>query len=75
MKLSDTEKGRSYRIKCIVLPNDEMHRLLALGLTENTVIFIVGGKRNGPRIIKIRGTRLAIGRKFCQGIEVGEVML
>ena len=48
-------------------------RLEALGLNEMTKLQIQNSKRGGAFIIKVRGTRLAIGKRIAQGIEVEEV--
>lgn len=47
-------------------------RLQALGLNDGTVITVLNRKKNGALIIRVRGTRLAIGKHISQGIEVEE---
>ena len=47
-------------------------RLEALGVNEGTDITIVNKKGSGTLIIKVRGTRLALGKKIAAGIEVEE---
>ena len=47
-------------------------RLQALGLNDGTVVTVLNRKKNGALIIRVRGTRLAIGRHISQGIEVRE---
>ena len=44
----------------------------ALGLNDGTIITVLNRKKNGALIIRVRGTRLAIGRHISQGIEVEE---
>ena len=46
-------------------------RLEALGVNEKTPVAILNRKGSGSVIIKVRGTRLALGRKIAEGIEVG----
>ena len=73
MRLCETEKGKSYRIEEIEVINSITRRLEALGLNEGTVITVLNHKRNrGAFIIKVRGTRLALGRQIAEGIEVKE---
>lgn len=43
-------------------------RLEALGITEGSKLQILNKKKNGSIIIKIRGTRWAIGKKISEGI-------
>ena len=45
-------------------------RLQALGMNERTVVQKLNAKHGGACIIKVRGTRLAIGKHIAQGIEV-----
>ena len=47
-------------------------RLQALGLNDGTVVTVLNRKKGGALIIRVRGTRLALGRRICQGIEVEE---
>ena len=46
-------------------------RLEALGVNEGTLITIMNKKGSGTLIIKVRGTRLALGRQIAEGIEIG----
>lgn len=48
-------------------------RLEALGLTNGTKIQILNNKKNGSIIFKVRGTRLAVGKKIAFGIEVEDI--
>ena len=47
-------------------------RLEALGINEKTEILVLNKKQSGTMIIKVRGTRLALGRRITGGIEVEE---
>ena len=46
-------------------------RLEALGVNEGTLVTIMNKKGSGTLIIKVRGTRLALGRQIADGIEIG----
>ncbi|MBO5059951.1 MAG: ferrous iron transport protein A [Clostridia bacterium] len=70
MKLSDGTKGSKYRIDKILLDASVTRRFYALGMTQNTELAVLNIKKSGPAIIKVRGTRFAVGRKFCEGIYV-----
>lgn len=71
MKLNECEKGSTYCVKSVLVEEAIGRRLEALGVNEKTPITILNKKGSGSVIIKIRGTRLALGRKIAEGIEVG----
>ncbi|HAL63436.1 MAG: ferrous iron transport protein A [Firmicutes bacterium] len=68
MRLSDAKKGSSYIVLGIDLDLKVKRRLQMLGMTHGTAIDILNKKISGPMIIKVRGTRFAVGKKFCDGI-------
>lgn len=68
MRLSDAKKGSSYIVLGIDLDLKVKRRLQMLGMTHGTTIDILNKKISGPMIIKVRGTRFAVGKKFCDGI-------
>ena len=72
MKLSEGEIGRIYEVKTIDIVDAVTRRLEALGLTGQTKITVLNRKRGGCMIIKVRGTRLAVGRRIAEGIQVKE---
>lgn len=74
MSLFDGAKGNSYEIKGLYVEEGITRRLQALGLNDGTVITVLNRKKNGALIIRVRGTRLAVGRHISQGIEVQEVL-
>ncbi len=73
MILFDGMSGIEYQITGIYVEYVIERRLEALGLNEGTCIKIITRKKNGAMIIKVRGTRLAIGKAIASGIEVKEV--
>ncbi len=74
MTLYEGTIGSVYVVKGIHLEQNTItRRLEALGLNEMTKLQIQNSKRGGAFIIKVRGTRLAIGKRIAQGIEVEEV--
>lgn len=73
MSLCDGIVGNSYKVQEILVAPDITRRLEALGVNEGTTVEILNQKRNkGALIIKVRGTRLALGRKIAEGILVKE---
>lgn len=71
MRLIDGVKGKCYKVKEINLPEKIKYRLQMLGMTDNTDVCILNKKFSGAVIIKIRGTRFALGKAFAEGIIVG----
>lgn len=73
MTLNQGDVGAVYVIQGIDLEQNHItRRLEALGLNEFTKIQILNKKRGGAFIIKVRGTRLAVGRDIACGIRVGK---
>lgn len=65
--------GDIYTVQNIDLEDNIKRRLQMLGLTDGTKISVLNSKRRGTMIIKVRGTRFAIGRDIAAGISVGGV--
>lgn len=74
MKLQEGEIGKTYMVQSILVDDIIARRLEALGVNEQTPVIIMNKKGSGTLIIKVRGTRLALGRKIADGIEVKEAV-
>ena len=72
MTLTQAKIGRFYTIRNIWLQEAGARRLQMLGMTPGSVLAVLNNKRSGSIIIKVRGTRFALGKRFAQGIEVEE---
>lgn len=72
MKLAEIKKDTQYLVEEIRLELATKRRLESLGMTEGSKIYVMRKKRNGAVIIKIRGTRFALGREIVSGIQVRE---
>ncbi|MGN0605601.1 MAG: ferrous iron transport protein A [Oscillospiraceae bacterium] len=70
MKLTDGDIGKKYIVSDISIKKDTESRLEALGLIQGSFVEIINKKRTGAMIIRIRGTRFAIGRDISDGILV-----
>ncbi len=70
MLLSDAVMGESYIVKKIHLPFETERRLEALGMTDRTRISVLGRKGRGILIVKLRGSRFALGAAITHNIEV-----
>lgn len=70
MLLKDGAIGHNYVVKQMNLPSSLQRRLEALGMTHNTIIQILNRKHPGVMIIKLRGSRYALGFNITKNIEV-----
>lgn len=71
MCLCDGKVGSSYTVEDIRLPLQMEKRLEALGMTRGTSVAVLNSKSKGVLIVKIRGTRFALGRNISRNITVG----
>ena len=74
MVLSDGKIGGTYRVEGITLEETIRRRFEILGMTLHSTVVIMNKKHAGTMIIKIRGTRFAIGKGFATQIAVKEVV-
>lgn len=72
MKLYEGEIGRCYTVREVLIEERLTRRLEALGVNERTKVTILNKKKSGTLIINVRGTRLALGQKIADGIEIKE---
>ncbi len=68
MRLCEAQKGKNYRIKGIELPFETERRLEALGMTADAPVSVLNRKGKGILIIKLRGTRFALGYDITKNI-------
>ena len=71
MYLCDGKIGNEYKVEDIDLPVNIEKRLEALGMTRGTSIAVLNSKSRGVLIVKVRGTRFALGRNITKNILVG----
>ena len=71
MRLTEGKKGQTYTVKTIKAEESLERRLRMIGLTDGSFISVLGKKRGGNMIVKIRGTRFALGSAVSRAIEVG----
>ncbi len=70
MTLYEAEKEKSYQIVGLHVEPAITRRLQALGLNDGTPVYVLNRKRRGALIIRVRGTRLALGRHISSNIEI-----
>ena len=61
--------GKTYVVTSINLNEEITRRLQILGVTKNSDISVINAKKKGALIVRIRGTRYALGLQFAKGIE------
>ena len=71
MYLCDGKTGNRYKVLDMELPVNMEKRLEALGMTRGTSITVLNSKSRGVLIVKVRGTRFAIGSNITKNILVG----
>ncbi len=72
MTLQEGCTGSRYVVTQMKLPIETERRLESLGLMENGPVAVLRKKRKGPMVIKVRGTRFAIGPGISSRIEIKE---
>ena len=70
MELRRGKIGKNYRIIEMSLPVSVEKRLEALGMTKGARIDVLNAKGSGILIVKIRGTRFALGKNITKNIIV-----
>ena len=72
MTLREGTIGNQYQVKEIQLEDKVKRRLQMLGMTKGTEVRVLNNKKSGSIIMKVRGTRFAVGRRIAEGILVEE---
>ncbi len=70
MTIYEGDINQTYEVERLNIREEILRRLEALGMNEGTKITVLNRKKNGACIIKVRGTRWAVGRKIASGILV-----
>lgn len=70
MLLKDALNGQTCVVEKMNLPFQLERRLEALGMTNETSVSVLNRKGDGILIIKLRGTRFALGSNITRNIEV-----
>ncbi len=70
MTLDQGKPGEEYVVSALSLPEAVAHRLEALGMTLGTRVAVLENKGHGILVVKVRGTRFAVGRGITKRIEV-----
>ena len=70
MTLKEIPKGKSVVVRQINTNEQTRRRLRTLGMLSGTPIEDVQRKQNGTLVIRLRGTRFALGKELSEQIEV-----
>ncbi len=73
MRLNEGKVGSTYVVRSVTAEDAVTRRLEALGVNEMTLVTILNKKGSGSVIFKVRGTRLAVGKKISDGISIEEL--
>lgn len=73
MHLNEGYKTKIYEVVKIDLPLELERRLEALGMTLESKLEVIDKKGKGIMIVKIRGTRFALGENITKNTEVKEI--
>jgi Fe2+ transport system protein FeoA len=68
--LSQVREGEKVTIEALYEGNDLNRRLASLGFTPGVDVEIMQNFGRGPMIVKVRGTKIAIGRGEAEKIKV-----
>lgn len=71
MRLSEAQVGKTFSVEKIELPENAKRRFEILGMTGRASVCVMNRKHGGAMVIKVRGTRFAIGKEFAEGIILG----
>lgn len=72
MTLYEAQTGKYYCVEGLFVEPGITRRLQALGLNDGTTVYVLNRKKQGAIIIRVRGTRLALGKHITANIEVSE---
>lgn len=70
MTLSGAEVGSTYVVESMDLDPATRRRLGALGITRGTPVRMLNRNSGGAVIFMVRGSRLAVGKKIAEAIEI-----
>ena len=73
MKLNEGIIGCTYRVESVAVNETITRRLEALGVNNMTPVTLLNKTGSGSVIFKVRGTRLAVGKRISDGIEISEM--
>ena len=68
--LSQIEQGKRVLVNSLLEGNELNRRLTSLGFTPGVDVEIMQNYGRGPMIVKIRGTKVALGRGEAEKIKV-----
>ncbi len=73
MTLDSGVSNSNYRVEEMKLPLAVEKRLESLGMTRGTQVHVLNNKDGGTLIVKVRGSRLALGKGISKNISASLV--
>lgn len=73
INLSEAITKRNYIIIKINTEEDIKKRLMILGMTKGTTVYVQNKKNNGDLIIKVRGIRIGLEKEIAKNIIVSNL--
>lgn len=73
MPLTHLQNGQKAILRDIEWGIGLRRKLYDMGLTPGTTVSLISGSGNGPVLLDVRGSRLALGRQIVEKIEVEPV--
>lgn len=70
MRVLDGVVGETYLVQELRLEPVIERRLEILGMTEEAALSVLNKKGDGSVILKVRGTRFAVGKEIAKGIRI-----
>jgi Fe2+ transport system protein FeoA len=61
--IADLKSGETGFLTELLIGKGELSRCTSLGLTPGVLVTIVQNMGNGPLIVRVRGTQVALGRR------------
>jgi ferrous iron transport protein A len=71
--LSRVDEGKDVEIYCVKCGHRLKKRLCDLGLFDGTIINIIKNDKSGPLVIKVKDSKIVVGRGQAEQINVEEI--
>lgn len=68
--LSDIATGHTVRLVAVEVGQSVNRRLMAMGMLPNVEVEVISNGHPGPFVVRVRGTRIALGRGVAHKITV-----
>jgi ferrous iron transport protein A len=73
LHLSDIQSGQNARLKKIIGGQEIRQRLTAMGFLPEQIILVVKNGHPGPLVVKVKESKIVLGRGMSQKIKVEKI--